>query len=92
MTTKAAVFLRGSIKTAGEEKQVNCPNLLEWTLWRASFCRLRYEKPHILKAVEIMNYCKNVNHIKCSFYLEQGCENRKGIPISTGKITISGKE
>jgi len=62
---------------AGEGEHVNCPNLLEWTLWRASFCRLRYEKPHILNAVEIMNYCKNANYINCNFYLEQGCEDQK---------------
>lgn len=49
----------------------NCPNLLEWTGWQSSFCRLRYMVPDYLTSSEVEEYCKNDNHTKCVFYMDQ---------------------
>jgi len=49
----------------------NCPNLLEWTGWGSSFCRLRYSVPDVLTGSEIQEYCKNINHSRCVFYMKQ---------------------
>jgi len=48
-----------------------CPNLLEWSGWKSSFCRLRYMVPDVLTSPEIQEYCKNNNHTRCIFYVKQ---------------------
>ena len=52
-------------------KVADCPNLLEWSGWKSSFCRLRYTSPDILTNSEIDEYCKNKNYSNCVFYIKQ---------------------
>lgn len=49
----------------------SCPNLLEWTGCGSSFCRLRYMVPEVLTSSEIVDYCRNINHTRCVFYIQQ---------------------
>jgi len=49
----------------------NCPNLLEWTGWGSSFCRLRYMVPDVLTPSEILEYCKNNHYSTCVFFMKQ---------------------
>lgn len=47
---------------------ITCPNLIEWTGWPISFCKLRHEKLDILNSHEIRENCKNESYTNCLFF------------------------